>query len=279
MAIKHTVLMLNDGITFTQLKDEVKELQQLLKQFDLLDDNGESSAVDGLFGGKTEEAVRQFQGQRTLEVDGLVGRLTWAALLNVNSSEIELLSRPGITFGGQFNTTYPTRQFQNELNEIAARGYEPLIKAAAQDFGFQPSLIAGIGSRESNWGLILRPRGPEGTGDFPPGRVIGHGRGLMQIDDGAFPGWIATNKWKEAEENIRFGCQVLLDNKKFFERSLSGTGALLLRATVTAYNAGSGNVKAAIRAGRDVDSVTTGRDYSKDVLNRAGWYQKFADWD
>jgi len=37
MAIKHTVLMLNDGITFSQLKDEVKELQQLLKQFGLLE--------------------------------------------------------------------------------------------------------------------------------------------------------------------------------------------------------------------------------------------------
>jgi soluble lytic murein transglycosylase-like protein len=272
MSIKHTVLMLNDGITFPQLKGEVEELQNILKSIGLLDDDHESSAADGLFGRKTDAAVREFQGRRMLEVDGIVGRLTWAALLNVNSDQIELLPRPGVTFEGIFSTTYPAGQFQNEINEITSRVYKPLIEDAARDFGFQPSLIAGLGSRESNWGLILSPPGSTGKGDR------GHGHGLMQIDDGTFRTWIATGKWKDAKENIRKGCEILADNRRFFEGMLGASGSLLVRATVAAYNAGPGNVKSAIRNGRDVDSVTTGRDYSKDVLNRAGWYQKFAGW-
>jgi peptidoglycan hydrolase-like protein with peptidoglycan-binding domain len=36
--------------------------------------------VDGVFGAETEKAVRQFQADHGLTVDGVVGRKTWAAL-------------------------------------------------------------------------------------------------------------------------------------------------------------------------------------------------------
>lgn len=36
--------------------------------------------VDGIFGAKTEESVKTWQGAHRLEVDGLVGRNTWAAM-------------------------------------------------------------------------------------------------------------------------------------------------------------------------------------------------------
>ena len=38
--------------------------------------------VDGIFGPKTEEAVRAFQANESLAVDGIVGKNTWTALLN-----------------------------------------------------------------------------------------------------------------------------------------------------------------------------------------------------
>ena len=42
---------------------------------------GHTVAVDGIFGPKTDEAVRAFQRQKHLTVDGIVGPRTWTALI------------------------------------------------------------------------------------------------------------------------------------------------------------------------------------------------------
>jgi hypothetical protein len=272
MAMQHHVLMLNDGITVPDLKEEVKVLQRLLQRFGVLDNA--PNRVDGLLGNATLQAVQLFQGRRTLQIDGKVGKQTWAALLGVDPAEITIVPRPGETTNGQFSftTTYPPGKFQHELDEIAAKGYNAAINRAAVSFGLQPSLIAGIGSRESNWGLILSPKGPTGTGDH------GHGRGLMQIDDRTWGPWLDTHDWRDAETNIRKGCAILADNRQFFETRLGGAELLILHAALAGYNAGPGNVLNDIRAGRDIDHHTAGGDYSKDVFNRAGWYQKLAHW-
>lgn len=47
--------------------------------------------VDGAFGPKTEAAVRDFQQNENLTVDGIVGRQTWTALL----TRFLLFSPPG----------------------------------------------------------------------------------------------------------------------------------------------------------------------------------------
>jgi peptidoglycan hydrolase-like protein with peptidoglycan-binding domain len=268
MSHQHMLLMLNDGISnkTPSLVNEVKILQQLLKDWGVLD---ASEPIDGLFGGNTDKAVKLFQSKRPLTVDGIVGQNTWAALIKVQASEIEIIPRPDE--GGVPDTTFPQGQFQDELDEIVSRGYKNIIISSATEFGFSPAIITGLGSRESNWGLALNPQGPTGTGDF------GHGRGLMQIDDGAFPDWLATGKWKDAAENIRFGCQVLSDSQNFVESKLGNAGLLTIRATIAGYNAGPGRVVSDVRNGFDPDHTTTGGDYSRDVLNRAGWYQKFAD--
>lgn len=50
-------------------------LQQLLTDYGYVVD-----AIDGDFGANTEAAVREFQGDYGLEVDGIVGPKSWAAL-------------------------------------------------------------------------------------------------------------------------------------------------------------------------------------------------------
>jgi peptidoglycan hydrolase-like protein with peptidoglycan-binding domain len=47
--------------------------------------------VDGIFGPRTEAAVREFQQNENLSVDGIVGRQTWTALLR----RWLLFSQPG----------------------------------------------------------------------------------------------------------------------------------------------------------------------------------------
>lgn len=54
---------------------EVRFLQLRLKEL-----GHDPGTVDGIFGSRTEQAVKDFQAYRGLTADGIVGRLTWAAL-------------------------------------------------------------------------------------------------------------------------------------------------------------------------------------------------------
>jgi peptidoglycan hydrolase-like protein with peptidoglycan-binding domain len=53
----------------------VRTLQHLLRA------RGKSVAVDGIFGPRTDAAVRAFQQEKGLAVDGIVGPRTWSALI------------------------------------------------------------------------------------------------------------------------------------------------------------------------------------------------------
>jgi peptidoglycan hydrolase-like protein with peptidoglycan-binding domain len=53
----------------------VQTLQYLLRA------RGHAVTVDGIFGPKTDAAVRAFQNDRHLTVDGIVGPKTWSALI------------------------------------------------------------------------------------------------------------------------------------------------------------------------------------------------------
>lgn len=55
--------------------DEVKVLQQLL-----IKKACDPGPIDGIFGVKTEKAVRGFQGKEGIAVDGIVGPITWGRL-------------------------------------------------------------------------------------------------------------------------------------------------------------------------------------------------------
>jgi peptidoglycan hydrolase-like protein with peptidoglycan-binding domain len=64
-----------------QSVQEVKVLQQFLMDKGYLQ-TSEASAVDGFFGEKTKAAVIQYQKEKGLTQDGVVGKNTWSAILN-----------------------------------------------------------------------------------------------------------------------------------------------------------------------------------------------------
>ena len=170
--------------------------------------------------------------------------------------------------------------------EIAAiKQFWSDIQQASKDHGIAAEIVVGVGSRESDWGTTLEPRGPAGTGDFAPrkpridlGRTgglppdgQGFGRGLMQLDWDA-QSFARTGPWQDAAQNIAFGCQVLESNHRFLKSKLpTWSEADLMRASIAAYNCGAGKVLSEVRSGGigAVDRGTTHGDYSHDVLDRA----------
>lgn len=264
-------LRLNDGYDHTSpgLAPVVREAQELLRRA------GYSVLVDGRFGTKTEEAVEEFQRKVGIFPDGVVTSHVWAALQGKGQGDPR-----------QLQTTFLPETGWLKEHSRAAEEYRAHIVRAAATADVPVAVFVGMGSRESGWGLGLRPPGPGGTGDFarrssadvplvnglPPGGG-GFGKGLLQIDYMAHE-FARTGPWDVAAENIAYGATVLRDNRLRMKRKYSDLGwEGQLRAAVAAYNCGAGRVEKAIRLHRDFDFYTAHRDYSADVLNRAGWFQ------
>ncbi len=115
---------------------EVFALQYLLRH------HGQEIPADGLFGPGTEQAVRTFQSQRDLGVDGLVGGQTWPALVQgvvlqfgssgdaVRAAQVLLLEKFGyadiLVVDGLFG-----------------RGTEAVVKTFQSDHGLTPDGMVG----------------------------------------------------------------------------------------------------------------------------------------
>ncbi len=170
-----------------------------------------------------------------------------------------------------------------ELAEL--KKYRALVEEAAGHYRLNPSLLCGIGSRESRWGLALQPLGAAGTGDFhqrPPQPKVnrttalppdgkGFGRGLLQVDYD-WHEFARTGAWHSPRDNIFYACEILHKSLQVLVRERVAAH-LQTRAMLAAYNGGVTNTLNALRAGLDVDANTTGKNYSKDVLDRTAWFQ------
>lgn len=66
-------------ISYGSQGSDVTELQKLLNQ------NGYSLDEDGIFGTKTQAAVKDYQQKNKLDVDGIVGNNTWGALTKAST--------------------------------------------------------------------------------------------------------------------------------------------------------------------------------------------------
>jgi peptidoglycan hydrolase-like protein with peptidoglycan-binding domain len=108
----------------------VKTLQYLLRE------RGHSVEVDGIFGPATDAAVRAFQQEKNLAVDGDVGPKTWAALIVTVRSGSRGDAVRGVQEEFQFRAGEPGQGLQVDgifgpKTDAAVRGFQQALSLGA----------------------------------------------------------------------------------------------------------------------------------------------------
>ncbi|KAM9469835.1 lysozyme g-like [Clarias gariepinus] len=135
--------------------------------------------------------------------------------------------------------------------------YKSIIIKVGRAKQMDPAVIAGIISRESRAGAVL----VKGWGDH------GNGFGLMQVDKRHHT---PRGDWN-GEEHVTQGTEILIELIKKIQKNFpSWSKEHQFKGGISAYNAGSGNVRTYER----MDIGTTGDDYGNDVVARAQWFKR-----
>jgi peptidoglycan hydrolase-like protein with peptidoglycan-binding domain len=82
----------------------VRDVQQALKTLGY-----DPGSIDGVFGAQTETAVKAFQQAKGIDVDGIVGRVTW---INIDEAD---QSHPVLRKG---STGLPVRRLQSRMSAV-----------------------------------------------------------------------------------------------------------------------------------------------------------------
>jgi peptidoglycan hydrolase-like protein with peptidoglycan-binding domain len=115
--------------------EAVRELQVALQE------TGHSpGAIDGVFGAQTEAAVKAFQQDRGIAVDGVVGLITWR-----NIDEFAEFDEPVLQTG---STGLPVRRAQSRLT---AAGFD----TGGVDGLFGPQTESGVRTFQGATGLTV----------------------------------------------------------------------------------------------------------------------------
>lgn len=166
-------------------------------------------------------------------------------------------------------------EIKKQFNRVKAAGWLRWFEQAAEKAGTTTSHFLAIGSRETNLKNI--------KGDFRNGKW--NGFGVMQVDVGTDPEYARTWAADKVEPGIRRGGEIyqskvdqIVEGKRLSVRGKKFTGKAVepddVRRIATAgYNSGLWGYYN-FSTGKHIDAVTTGKDYSRDVYDRA---VEFAD--
>lgn len=149
---------------------------------------------------------------------------------------------------------FPAAQVRQHLGHARATGLDRVIRAAARRHGVREDVALALASRESHIGQ-MPPLRADWTGDG------GHGRGVMQVDDRWHQAFVRSHRNDDHAAHADYALGLLAQNLRALRNDYP--------AALAAYNGGPGRVRQALAAGRHPDTVTTGGDYSTDVLARA----------
>lgn len=124
----------------------VKDLQEALTALGLA-----PGPIDGVFGKKTEDAVKAFQKLKGLDVDGIAGPITW---LNIDEAD---QSEPLLKNGSK---GLPVRRLQNrlklvgfEIPEVNGR-FGPKTEAAVKTLQKQAGLVVDGQVGPKTWAVV-----------------------------------------------------------------------------------------------------------------------------
>lgn len=237
--------------------EEVKIWQKLLTQKGYF-----AEEIDGVFGDKLNEATKKYQAANGLIDDGVVGKVTWGfAFANITEAKPEHIKT------------------EADLLLWIKKHLGPYIKKATDGTFFSEDWLGTIAARETgfliikyvNKGYDLSAITKLMMGDYNNG--IYHGFSYWQIDIRSFPEFINSGKWLDIQASANKAVEVLTGKMNALKEHREKLGEYWFeRAITAAYNCGEGNVEKVILAGKDIDSRTFNKDYSKEVFRMRNIY-------
>ena len=119
-------------VSYGSKGSDVTELQKLLNQ------NGYTLDTDGIYGSKTQAAVKDYQKKNNLAVDGIVGNNTWGALTKAPSNS----NQPSPSTPAQTETKAPTFEYG---------AYKPSDTVSQAEALLQQQMAQRPGQYQSTW--------------------------------------------------------------------------------------------------------------------------------
>jgi peptidoglycan hydrolase-like protein with peptidoglycan-binding domain len=124
----------------------VRDLQQALKAL-----GHDAGPTDGIFGARTESAVKAFQQAREIPVDGIVGRVTW---INIDEAD---QSEPVLRVG---SSGLPVRRLQSRMSAVGFDTggvdgrFSPKTEAAVKDLQQRSKLDVDGVVGPKTWAIV-----------------------------------------------------------------------------------------------------------------------------
>ncbi|XP_050769171.1 lysozyme g-like [Gymnogyps californianus] len=178
----------------------------------------------------------------------------YGKILNVDTTGAsEATAKPeGLSYAG-----VPASEKIAERDLKNMEKYQAKITKVGNSKCVDPAVIAGIISRESHAGTVLK----DGWGDH------GNAFGLMQVDKRYHN---IVGSW-DSEEHLAQGTDILCGMINEIQKKFpTWTKEQQLKGGISAYNAGANNVQSYDR----MDIGTTHNDYANDVVARAKFYKR-----